>query len=122
MIGKSGFPWPRLCLIGLKITSLRRTPALHARRLADQHGERRERPESDQFEFHHAGHTQRKFLQNFVRFSAIGGVHDEDDTVPLGLEEPLLDLPGEMVAYRGADLEGQDQWPAGMTVREAFLS
>jgi hypothetical protein len=30
------------------------------------------------------------------------------DIVPLRLEEPLLDLPGEMVANRGADLEGQD--------------
>ena len=45
------------------------------------------------------------FFQNFVRFTGAGGVHDEDDAVPLGLEEPLLDLPGEMVANRGADLK-----------------
>ena len=48
------------------------------------------------------------FFQNFVRFTGAGGVHDEDDTVPLGLEVPLLDLPSEMVPNRGADLEGQD--------------
>jgi hypothetical protein len=40
--------------------------------------------------------------------SPVLGVHDEDDTVLLGLEVPLLDLPSEMVPNRGADLEGQD--------------
>jgi hypothetical protein len=51
---------------------------------------------------------KRELFQNFVRFTGAGGVHDEDDTVPLGLEVPLLDLPREMVPNRGADLEGQD--------------
>jgi len=40
---------------------------------------------------------KRELFQNFVRFTGAGGVHDEDDTVPVGLEVPLLDLPSEMV-------------------------
>src|SRR6267143_638446 len=35
------------------------------------------------------GHPRRKLSRNFVRFSGAGGVHDEYDSVPLGLEEPL---------------------------------
>lgn len=79
------------------------------RRLTDEHGERGERPEGDQLEFHHAGDAQRKFLQELVRFGRAGRVHDEDDAVALGLEEPLLDLSGEMVANCRADFVGQDR-------------
>jgi hypothetical protein len=46
--------------------------------------------------------------RQFVRFGGTGGVHDGDDAAPLDLEEPPLDPSREMVANRGADLEGQD--------------
>ena len=65
-------------------------------------------PRAISSKFHHVGNTQRLLLQNFERFGGIGDVHDEDDAVPLGLKEPLLDLPSEMVANSGAYLEGQD--------------
>src|SRR6266404_4126701 len=41
-------------------------------------------------------------------FGTTRGIHNKDDAVPVGLEEPLIDLAGEIVANSGAHFKGQD--------------
>jgi hypothetical protein len=91
-IGTICFTMPRSTSIGWRWSLERHEArnealrvALRTRRFADEHGERRKRPESNQLEFHHAGHAQRKFLQESVRLCGAFGVDDEDDAVALRL-------------------------------------
>jgi hypothetical protein len=69
---------------------------LRARGLAYEHGERLERAENDEFEFHHASHAERKLFEKLMRLGSGGAVHDEDDAVRFVLEEPLVDFAGQM--------------------------
>ena len=79
-----------------------------ARRLPQKHGKGFEGTQGDELEFHHAGDAQGQLFEELMRFGGRGAVHEEDDPVCLVLEEPLIDLAGQMKANRCAHLKRQD--------------
>jgi hypothetical protein len=58
-----------------------------------------DRAERDERERHQPGLAQRQLVENRVRFSRIGEVHDEHDPALILLEVPLVDLAIEIQTH-----------------------